>query len=108
MTKTIIAAAILLAGGTATATAGQTLLDELIPAAGEQVAAESITRIVDEANITHLLGTPWEQALNDAANNARRNDAINVTGTTITWQLDDICYTATLPTADTKPTITTC
>jgi hypothetical protein len=108
MHKALIAALIAVSATGATAVTTQTMIDEVVPVAAEAAAAETARRIADAAYLDHLLGTSWPAALKEAAATARNNEALTVTGTTLTWQHDEYCYRAELPTAETTPTVRPC
>lgn len=82
--------------------------DQVVPAAAEQVATSSIEAVAAAAYYEYVLGTPWPDAIADATYTARRNHALTVDGTTLTWDDGVGCFTAELTDPETEPAIKAC
>jgi hypothetical protein len=108
MSKTLLAAAITVAGVAGTGLVAADISEQILPEASSRAADSSIIAISDAAYALHLLGVDWSDALKQTVETSRRNSAITVNGTTLTWQVDDQCYQYQLPTPDSQPEQTPC
>lgn len=100
-------AAFMLAAGTVV---GATeILDAIVPETTATVAEASINGVAEQAYMLNLLGMSWPEALAQSITDLRRGeDALTLTGTTLTWAAGEYCYTADLPTPQTPVTVTGC
>lgn len=80
----------------------------VVALAEEVSAAQSFTNIADAAYYGTLLGEDWESALKEETELARHNDAVSVNGTRLFWRHGEICYTADLPTPESKVEVKRC
>ena len=95
----------------ATIAGGATLAEQILPDVTNVAGEVSIQQVADSAYLLSLTepGVTWPQALQRAREELRSGyENITVTGTVIRWEEAGHCYEASVPTADTRVTVTEC
>ena len=95
-----------LAGGAYTA---QEVAEILGPQAIEAGAQQTFTDIANASYYDHLLtGDEWTAILKRTVDQARGNDHVSVSGTTLYWRYEANCLAADVAAPDSEPTSRQC